>query len=58
MVANIVNNEVEEEDIMGLDDKEGTKGPKTTHPWDTMTNSNEEEEKMVTPRLELDEEKE
>jgi hypothetical protein len=49
---------VEEEDIMGLDDKEGTEGPKTTHPWDTMTNSNEEEEKMVTPRLELDEEKE
>jgi hypothetical protein len=58
VVANIVNNDVEEEDIPKLDDKEKNEGPKTSHPGDTMKNSNEEEEELVTPRLELDEEKE
>jgi hypothetical protein len=35
VVANIVSNEVEEEDILGLDDKEESEGPKTTHPGNT-----------------------
>ncbi len=60
MVANIINNEMEEEDsvacskgtMMGLDDKEEKKVPKTTYVEDTMTNSKEEEKntKLVTPR--------
>ncbi len=60
MVANIINNEVEQEDfvacskgeMMELDDKEEKKVPKTTYVEDTMTDSKEEEKctKLMTPR--------
>jgi len=49
VVTNTFNNEVEEENITRPDDEEKSKGPKTTHPRDMMTNSNKEEEKSTTP---------
>jgi hypothetical protein len=39
-----------------LDDKEGSEGAKRTHLRNTTTNLNEEEEKLATPRSEMDEE--
>jgi len=54
VVDNIVNNEMEKENILRPNDKEESKGPKITHPRDTTTNSNEEEEKPMTPRLVMD----
>jgi hypothetical protein len=56
VVANTINNEVEKENISGLNDEEESEGLETTHPRDTMTNSDEEEEKSVTPRSEMDKE--
>ncbi len=56
VVANIVNNEVEEKNILGSDDKEESEGPETTHPRDTTVDSNEEKEEPATPRSKMDEE--
>jgi hypothetical protein len=53
VVANIVNNEVEDENISGLDNEEENKGLETTHLGDTTIDSNEEKEKSMTPRLEM-----
>ncbi len=49
VVANMFNNEVEKENILGPNDKEESKGPKTTHSRDMMTNLDKEEEKLATP---------
>jgi hypothetical protein len=56
VVANTVNNEMEEENIPGLDDEEESEGPKTTLLGDTMTKLDEEEEKPTTLKLVMDEE--
>jgi hypothetical protein len=58
MVANTINSEMEEENIMRSDDEEESEGPETTHSRDTITNLNEEEEEPVTPRLVMDKEAE
>jgi hypothetical protein len=56
VVAIIVNNEMEKENILRPNDKEESKGLKITHPRDTTIDSNEEEEKPMTPRLVMDKE--
>jgi hypothetical protein len=42
-VTNTINNEVEEEDILELDEKEESKVPKTTYLENTMMDLEEEE---------------
>jgi hypothetical protein len=58
VVANIINSEVEKENILGLNDKEGSEGPETTHLRDTIIDSDEEKEESMTPRSKMDEEME
>jgi hypothetical protein len=58
VVANIVNNEVEEENILGPCNEEESEGSEITHLRDTIIDLDKEEEKLVTPRLEMDEEAE
>jgi hypothetical protein len=51
MVANTINNEMEEENILRPNDKEKSEGPKITHPRDMTIDSNEEEEEPMTPSV-------
>ncbi len=50
MVAKAINSKVEEENLIGLEDKEESEGPKTTHPRNTTIDSNNEKEEPTTPR--------
>jgi hypothetical protein len=56
VVANIVNSEVEEENIMGSDDEKESEGPKTTHLRDMIIESNKGREEPTTPTSTMDEE--
>jgi hypothetical protein len=56
MVAKTINSKVEEENLIGPEDKEECEGPETTHPINTTIDSNKEEEKPMTPRSIMDKE--
>jgi FtsZ-interacting cell division protein ZipA len=56
MVAKAINNKVEEENLIGPEDKEESEGPKTTHPINTTIDSNNEKEEPTTPRSIMDKE--
>jgi hypothetical protein len=55
VATNTVNNKVEKKNILGpYNEKEG-EGIEKTHLGDTTTYSNDEKEKLTTPRLQMDE---